>query len=373
MNEETNIPGMEDPRIPPRAVSVYGQGDAMDDFPVLKAFQQYIDAEQAKARKRITMLAIFFGAFTFVVIAIFVSLLLASSERNQKLNDRILEYVMKERSQTPAPAAAPVVVQSPAQQDNAALMAMTTQLEEMRKQLQATEERTQKAEKAAKEAAQKAAEEAAEALKPKAPSAEELEIQRLRSLLSKEREALAAEKERRRQDELEAYRRKHYPELYRPKQALPAEPEMIRPKVTEQRPNRRIVDVKPTVHEEKRPVVEEKRSVVEEKRPVVEEKRPVIEEKRTVVEEPVVRPTTKAAPGKNAELDLDEIDEIINLVSQPTKPTVPTEKTMPKTPSLQSKTVQPKTVNPQKEKPQQPVKEVSVTIEGKEASWRIPD
>lgn len=355
MNEETNIPGMEDPRIPPRAVSVYGQGDAMDDFPVLKAFQQYIDAEQAKARKRITMLAIFFGAFTFVVIAIFVSLLLASSERNQKLNDRILEYVMKERSQTPAPAAAPVVVQSPAQQDNAALMAMTTQLEEMRKQLQATEERTQKAEKAAKEAAQKAAEEAAEALKPKAPSAEELEIQRLRSLLSKEREAAAAEKERRRQEELEAYRRKHYPELYRPKQALPAEPEMSRPEVTEQRPNRRIVDVKPPVHDEKQPVVEEKLPVVEEKQPIVEEH--------------VVKPAKNAAPTKNAALDLDEIDEIINLVSAPTKPpTAPKEKAMPKPPSLQ-----PKTVNPQKEKPQQPVKEVSVTIEGKEASWRIPD
>ena len=34
------------------AVSVYGQTDGLDDFPVLKAFQQYIDSEQAKARKR---------------------------------------------------------------------------------------------------------------------------------------------------------------------------------------------------------------------------------------------------------------------------------------------------------------------------------
>jgi hypothetical protein len=37
------------PGIPPNAVSLYNN-DAMDDFPVLKAFQQYIDAEHAKAR-----------------------------------------------------------------------------------------------------------------------------------------------------------------------------------------------------------------------------------------------------------------------------------------------------------------------------------
>ena len=50
---ENSIPEV-DPAIPPRnAVSVYSQ-DAMDDFPVLKAFQQYIDAEQAKARKRLS-------------------------------------------------------------------------------------------------------------------------------------------------------------------------------------------------------------------------------------------------------------------------------------------------------------------------------
>ena len=37
-----------DPEIPRNAVSIYGNNDAMDDFPVLKAFQQYIDAEHAK-------------------------------------------------------------------------------------------------------------------------------------------------------------------------------------------------------------------------------------------------------------------------------------------------------------------------------------
>ena len=43
-NDNSTEPGFDQ-----RAVSVYGAADALDDFPVLKAFQQYIDAEQAKA------------------------------------------------------------------------------------------------------------------------------------------------------------------------------------------------------------------------------------------------------------------------------------------------------------------------------------
>ena len=109
------------PEFGARAVSVYGgAGDALDDFPVLKAFQQYIDAEQAKADKAV-------------------------------------------------------------------------------------------AEAEASRAAQQAA---ADAAKPKAPTAEELEIQRLKAALAAEKEKVAEEQKRRREEELEAYRRKHYPELY---------------------------------------------------------------------------------------------------------------------------------------------------------------
>ena len=74
-----------DPEIPRNAVSIYGNNDAMDDFPVLKAFQQYIDAEHAKARKRLISLGIFFGVFTGIVIAVFVALLMNVSARNQAL------------------------------------------------------------------------------------------------------------------------------------------------------------------------------------------------------------------------------------------------------------------------------------------------
>lgn len=194
-----------------RAVSVYGSGDALDDFPVLKAFQQYIDAEQTKARKRLLAMGIFFGALMFVVIAIFVILLMNVTNRNQQLNDRLIEFAMKDR-----PNGSAVVVQPP--QDSTAILALTTKLEELQRKLADTQS---KADKALAEAEEKVrqANASAEAAKPKEPTPEEREIQRLKAQLAAEREKAAAEKERRREEELEAYRRKHYPELYEPKRS----------------------------------------------------------------------------------------------------------------------------------------------------------
>lgn len=202
------------PEIPETAVSVYGQDNGLDDFPVLKAFQQYVDAEQSKARKRMLMLSIFFGCMMFVVIGVFVVLLVTISARNQALNDRLIEFAMKERSN--ASAASPVVVQPP--QDNSAILAMTAKIDALQKKLAEDQAKAEKERQAAAEEARKAAIEAA---KPKPPSPAELEVQRLRALLAAEKERQAdekkkqaAEKERQRQAELEAYRRKHYPELY---------------------------------------------------------------------------------------------------------------------------------------------------------------
>lgn len=194
------------PEFGERAVSVYGVGDAMDDFPVLKAFQQYIDAEHAKARKRLLAMAVFFGAFTLAVVAVFVALLVSAGARNQQLNDRLVEFAMKERS-----SASPVVVQPP--QDSSAVLALTARLEEI--QRKAAEDRA-KAEKALAEAEEKARQ-AAAAAAPRQPTPEEREIARLKAQLAAEREKASAEKARQREAELEAYRRRHYPELYEKK------------------------------------------------------------------------------------------------------------------------------------------------------------
>jgi len=230
--------------IPPGAVSLYADG--AEEFPVLKAFQQYIDAEQAKARKRLVSMGIFFGVLTLAVIAVFVSLLLHATEKNQALNDRLLEFVMKERDRQPT------VVQTP--QDNSAVLAMTAKLEELQRNVTENQHKAEKAEierkaeieqarlkaqaevdlaraevekaKAeaerarqdalrAQDAAKKAQKDIAE--KPKALSAAELEVQKLNALLALEKQKSASEAAKRKEAEIESYRRTHYPELYRKK------------------------------------------------------------------------------------------------------------------------------------------------------------
>jgi len=185
-----------DPRMSNGAVSVY-DNETADEFPVLKAFQQYIDAEQAKSRKRMLLLCVFFSFVLTVVIAVFVVLLVNAGARTQSLNDRLVEYAMKDRER------GPVVVQP--SQDNSAIMALANKLEDMKKSL--AEERAQ---------VQKMAAEAANAkpIEKKSATVEELEIQRLKALLAAEKEKASLEREKQRQIELEAYRRKHYPELY---------------------------------------------------------------------------------------------------------------------------------------------------------------
>ena len=228
MNTNNGIPEIN-PEIPENAISVYGQSEnAYEDFPVLKAFQQYIDAEQEKARKRLILICAFFGGIMFVVIAVFVGLLVSASSRNQMLNDRIVEYMMRDREQR----GSAVVVQP--SQDSSAIHALTSKLDDLQKKLA---ESQAAAEKMASNAAAAKAEQAAETVKQKkGPTAEDLEIARLKALLAAEREKQAVEREKQRQAELEEYRRKHYPELYeRPTAAKPkaVAPERIRTERTD--------------------------------------------------------------------------------------------------------------------------------------------
>ena len=109
MNPE--IPESEEATPAQNAVSLYGQGGVTNDFPVLKAFQEYIDAEQAKARKRMFGLSIFFIVLLIVVVVTFTIVMTSIISRNQALSDRLLDIALREK----APAAQPVVnVQPPA-------------------------------------------------------------------------------------------------------------------------------------------------------------------------------------------------------------------------------------------------------------------
>jgi len=217
------------------AVSIYRAEGPMDDFPVLKAFQQYIDAEQNKARKRMVTLCVFFGAVLCAVIAVFMVMLHDISRRNQLLNDRLVEYAMKDRDRVPVVVqqpAAPAVAPAPAPETiannaatEAALKAMTDALVAIQKQLN---ERNVPAQQAAPapEAQPQPGQEAQPAVEDDIARRERLARERIRkerAQLAEERRKLAEERERKHQEEVERHRRKLYPEYYAEKEK-PATP-----------------------------------------------------------------------------------------------------------------------------------------------------
>ena len=217
--------GGENAGIPPNAVSLYGQTDAMDDFPVLKAFQKYIDAEQSKAQKRMTTLCIFFAIIMTIVIGVFVMLLMTISQRNNTLNDQLsrqnsslneqlIQLMLKERDKQSG---------LPDAQGGAAMKALTDSVSAMQKQM--AEQQVKMMEQQAKfiEQQAKAAEQQAKATFAKGGSpsgddpaikAETAKLKKAHDLLKAEKEKLAKEKEALRQREVEMHRRKLYPEYY---------------------------------------------------------------------------------------------------------------------------------------------------------------
>ena len=208
MNENPNIPEIDN-ETNQSALSILG--DPNEEFPVLKAFQQYIDAEQSKARKRMLALCIFFGCLLTVVVVIFLYLLNSANERNQLLNDRMFAYATNSANNVGRESSAHDQVRS--QPDSSAILTLTARIEELQSKLSEAQQRAIDAEKA-RVAAINQATVAAESAKAKEPTPEELEITRLKALLAAEREKAETERKRRHEEELEAYRRKHYPELY---------------------------------------------------------------------------------------------------------------------------------------------------------------
>ena len=172
------------------AVSLFGQSGGVNDFPVLKAFQEYIDAEQAKARKRMLGLSVFFILLLIVVVITFTLVITSVIGRNQQLSDRLLDIALREKTSTQ-----PVVnVQSPAP--------AVVQ-----------------------------------------PSVESAELVRLREELRREKEERQAEqakaKEEKRKAEIEAHRRRLYPEYYAQEDARKAASEAAAEPVRPVEPPRR--------------------------------------------------------------------------------------------------------------------------------------
>ena len=168
-----------------------------NDFPVLKAFQEYIDAEQTKARKRMLGLSVFFIVLLFVVVVTFVLILTTVLNRNQSLSDRLLDYALREREKTPVVQQMPAVLQQ-AQPSADVVKTLVERLEKEQAEMKATYEKQRKeAERAALEK---------ERLR-------EEEFSRIRLELAKEREK--AKKAADRKEEIEKHRRRLYPDYYR--------------------------------------------------------------------------------------------------------------------------------------------------------------
>lgn len=134
MNAENQIPEAN-PGLPPQgAVSVYGQTDPMDDFPVLKAFQQYVDAEQAKAHKRMMTVSVFFTILLLIVISVFMFIIFGLNQNNPNNHDLTLRLInmnqelMARGTQQPQP-----VVDLKTQEENLELKARVREQELERK------------------------------------------------------------------------------------------------------------------------------------------------------------------------------------------------------------------------------------------------
>lgn len=220
--------------IPQNAISIYQQDNGMDDFPILKAFQQYIDAEQSKARKRMVLLCIFFGALITILIAVFMFLMREINLRNQQLNDRLVEYAMKDHYQSPAAAQQPQIIVPDNSANEAAMRAMTDTLISLQKQI-AEQQRQQPqvvapAVAPAPDMAPLSVEELA--LDRKTRAAEE-KLKKARSLLDAEKKKLAEEREQLRQEKIEQQRRRLYPEYYAEKATPSAQPAVAKKQLSD--------------------------------------------------------------------------------------------------------------------------------------------
>ena len=231
MNEE-QIQDSNSPSGRATAVSVFEQSNGMNDFPVLKAFQEYIEAEQARARKRMLGLSIFFVVLLVVVVVTFAVImaavinrdqqsLSAIATRNQELSDKLLDIALRERGQQPvinvgqptpvAVSAAPGAPASPT--DNAAaLQPVLERLEKLATSLNKPQPQVP-----APPVVPVAA--PAPQLAPVDPGLvaeqrRQAEIHRQREAIAAERAKIKAAQEQLRLEQVEQHRRRLYPEYY---------------------------------------------------------------------------------------------------------------------------------------------------------------
>lgn len=101
----------------PSSGLIVAGGGSSEQFPVLKAFQDFIEAERAQARKRVLQLSLTFAMVLIVVVAAFFAIGISMFNNMSQMQSRLLDAALRRESAPapqPVPAAQPVVVQAPA-------------------------------------------------------------------------------------------------------------------------------------------------------------------------------------------------------------------------------------------------------------------
>lgn len=209
-------------QIPPQnAVKLFDPTAGAGDFPVLKAFQEYLETEQAKARKRMLGLSIFFIVLLVVVVVTFTLIMSTVINRNQALSDRLLDIALRERQPVSQPAPvvnvqqpAPHIVQQPTPTQPAA--------DAMKPLMEKLEQLIAEKQKSASVPPATTPEQAKIVAETQAMLQQQAELKRQQDAVKAEKEKLKAEQEKLHQEQVEQHRRRLYPEYYAQKDAQEA-------------------------------------------------------------------------------------------------------------------------------------------------------
>lgn len=294
------------------ALRIFDQANGMNDFPVLKAFQEYIEAEQARARKRTLGLSIFFIVLLIVVVVTFSVImaavinrdqqsLQAIATRNQALSDKLLDIALRERT----PAAQPVVnVQQPpaAVHPDTGAQALKPVLDRLESLTEALKKQPAGTVPQPVPMVQPAVPQplpAAVSPELEAARRQQDELARQRAAVAAERARLREEQEQLRRDRIEQHRRRLYPDYYAREDAQKTAAEVPPPMPAKKKGT-------PTALPKPSPA-----AVVPAKPPVAEPPSvpaPVAKPKPVAQPKPVAKPAPVATPPKPKVVEAPAVD-----------------------------------------------------------------
>lgn len=281
------------------ALRIFDQANGMNDFPVLKAFQEYIEAEQARARKRTLGLSIFFIVLLIVVVVTFSVImaavinrdqqsLQAIATRNQALSDKLLDIALRERT----PAAQPVVnVQQPpaAVHPDTGAQALKPVLDRLESLTEALKKQPAGTVPQPVPMVQPAVPQplpAAVSPELEAARRQQDELARQRAAVAAERARLREEQEQLRRDRIEQHRRRLYPDYYAREDAQKTAAEVPPPPAKKKGTPTALPKPPPAAVVPAKPPVAEPPSVPA----------PVAKPKPVAQPKPVAKPVSKPAP-----------------------------------------------------------------------------